>query len=80
MESYDPGWNAQVDGKRGIVTIANGFSLAVPVEAGKHVIHLRYQTDGLTVGWILSLLSASLLAVLIWTARGTQRDTGRGLR
>ena len=70
LESWDPGWSAEVDGKPGLVTIANGFSMAVPVEAGKHAIRLRYQTAGRTVGWILSFLSAGLLAVLIWTARG----------
>jgi hypothetical protein len=75
LESYDPGWSAEVDGKRGLVAIANGFSMAVPVEAGKHAIRLRYQTAGRTVGWILSFISASLLAVLIWTARGTQGAT-----
>jgi Bacterial membrane protein YfhO len=60
LESFDPGWSAQVDGKRGLVIVANGFSMAVPVEAGKHTIRLRYQTDGRKVGWILSFMSASL--------------------
>jgi uncharacterized membrane protein YfhO len=71
LESWDPGWSAQVDGKRGLVTIANGFTMAVPVEAGQHAIRLRCHTAGRTAGWILSFLSAGLLAVLIWTTRRT---------
>jgi hypothetical protein len=71
LESWDPGWSAQVDGKHGLVTIANGFSMAVPVEAGQHAIRLRCHTAGRTAGWILSFLSAGLLAVLIWTTRRT---------
>jgi hypothetical protein len=69
LESYDPGWSAEVDGKRSSVTMANGFSMAVPVGAGTHQIRLRYQTPGRTVGWALSLLCVSLLAALIWNAR-----------
>jgi hypothetical protein len=72
LESWDPGWSAQVDGKPGLVAIANGFSMAVPVAAGEHAIRLRYQTTGRAVGWILSIISAGLLAVLIRTARGPQ--------
>ena len=72
LESWDPGWSAQVDGKPGLVGIANGFSMAVPVEAGEHAIRLRYQTTGRTVGWILSFISVTLLAVLIRTARVSQ--------
>jgi hypothetical protein len=66
LESYDPGWSAEVDGKRGLVAVANGFSMAVPVEAGAHSIRLRYQTPGRTVGWFLSFISAGLLAALIF--------------
>ena len=70
LESWDPGWSAQVDGQRAPVAIANGFSMAVPVEAGRHAIRLRYQTAGRTAGWILSLISGGLLAMLLWSARG----------
>ncbi|MGD0772566.1 MAG: hypothetical protein ABSC05_07060 [Candidatus Solibacter sp.] len=72
LESWDPGWSAQVDSKPGLVAIANGFSMAVPVEAGEHAIRLRYQTAGRTVGWILSIISAGLLALLIRAERVTQ--------
>jgi len=69
LESYDPGWSAEVDGRRTAVTIANGFSIAVPVAPGRHAIRLRYQTVGRTVGWALSFLSTGMLLILIWAAR-----------
>ncbi len=65
LEADDPGWNAEVDGRRESVALADGFSMAVPVAAGKHLIHLRYQTPGRTTGWTLSFLSASLIAILL---------------
>ena len=58
-----------MDGRRTAVTIANGFSIAVPVAPGRHAIRLRYQTVGRTVGWALSFLSAGMLLILIWAAR-----------
>ncbi len=69
LESHDPGWSAQVDGASAPVVLANGFSMAVPVSSGRHSIQLRYRTPGRRLGWVLSLLSASLLALLLWTVR-----------
>lgn len=69
LESYDPGWTAEVDGARAPVLLANGFSMAVPVAPGKHTVALRYRTPGRTTGLVLSLFSAALLGCLIWTAR-----------
>ncbi|MEO8371611.1 MAG: YfhO family protein, partial [Candidatus Solibacter sp.] len=69
LESYDPGWSAEVDGKNAAVLLANGFSMAVPVAPGRHAILLRYRTVGRTTGWALSFLSAGLLLILIWTTR-----------
>jgi len=66
LESYDPGWSADVNGRRAAVLLANGFSMAVPVAPGKHSIRLRYRTVGSTTGWALSFLSAGLLLILMW--------------
>jgi hypothetical protein len=65
VESYDPGWLAQVDGKPAEVFAANGFTLAVPVSPGKHSVRFLYRTPGRTPGLVLSLLAAGLLAGLI---------------
>ena len=66
LESYDPGWSAEVDGAPARVDLASdGFSMAIPVEAGRHAIRLRYHTPGIRMGVALSILSAALFAGLI---------------
>ncbi len=69
LEAYDPGWKARVDGMPTPVVLSNGFTMAVPVGAGKHKVLLRYQTPGRRFGWMLSFLSAGLLAGLLWIDR-----------
>ena len=68
LESYDPGWRATVDGVAAPVVMANGFSMAVPVKAGRHAIVLRYYTPGRRLGILLSLGSGILLICLLWFA------------
>jgi len=74
VEAYDPGWNAQVDGNRAPVVLANGFAMAIPISSGRHSIDLNYRTPGRLTGVMLSLLSVCLLAGLIWTAHGARRS------
>jgi len=78
LESYDPGWSAQVDGGSAAVFPANGFTLAVPVSAGKHVVRFLYRTPGRTFGIALSLCAAGLLALLIWFSRSTSAIVSPG--
>jgi hypothetical protein len=66
LESFDPGWSAEVDGQSAPVFAANGFTLAAPVPAGKHAVRFLYETPGRTLGIVLSLLAAGLLAGLLW--------------
>jgi hypothetical protein len=66
LESYDPGWSAEVDGQSAPVFAANGFTLAAPVPAGKHAVRFLYDTPGRGLGMALSLLAAGLLGGLIW--------------
>ncbi len=65
LESYDPGWRATVDGVPAPVEMANGFSMAVPVKAGQHLVILRYSTPGRGTGVLLSLACAGLLVALL---------------
>jgi hypothetical protein len=74
LESYDPGWKADVDGRPAVVEIANGFAMKVPVPAGRHRLRLRYETPGRSLGWILSLVSAGMLAGLLWVDGGGRRS------
>ena len=79
VESYDPGWSAYVDGQPVPVFAANGFTLAVPVSAGRHAVRLLYETPGRGTGVLLSLLAAALLACLIWFARFAPTAVRSGL-
>ena len=69
VESYDPGWSAEVDGQSVPIFAANGFSLAAPVSAGSHTVRFVYRTPGRTAGVLLSIFAAGLLAILIRFAR-----------
>lgn len=69
LESYDPGWHGEVDGVPAPVVPANGFSIAVPVAAGRHAIRLWYETPGRVTGGVLSAMSALLLCTLLWNVR-----------
>ena len=64
LESYDPGWAADVDGAPAVVVLANGFTMAVPVSPGKHSIRLLYHTPGRAAGGALSIISIFLLGCL----------------
>jgi hypothetical protein len=70
LESWDPGWSARVDGSSAPVVPANGFAMAVPVNAGRHAIRLSYRTPGRAFGWILSITDIALLGVLVRKVRG----------
>ncbi len=64
LEAYDPGWSATVDRAPATVIPANGFAMAIPVAAGRHVVRLRYETPGQMTGIAVSLVSLCLLAAL----------------
>jgi uncharacterized membrane protein YfhO len=66
LESYDPGWSADVDGRPAPVFAANGFTLAAPVSAGSHSVRFVYRTPGRSLGIAFSLVAAGLLAGLLW--------------
>ena len=76
LESFDPGWKATVDGRDTPVALANGFTMAVPVIAGKHLLTLRYETPGRRIGVLLSLASALVLAGLLWVASKMENPAG----
>lgn len=71
LETYDPGWRAEVNGERTEILLANGFAMAVPVGPGRREIVLTYHTPGRVTGLVLSLVS--LLGLGIWLAIGIPR-------
>ena len=72
LESYDPGWEATVDGAPARILPANGFAMAVPVPSGTHKITLTYKTPGRSTGILISFICLGLLALVI---AGVPRET-----
>jgi hypothetical protein len=67
VDGFDPGWQAEIDGRATRVVCANGAFRAVPVEAGQHVIDETYRPA--SVRWGLLVSAAFFLAlVAMWAA------------
>ena len=65
LESFDPGWSANVDGVPAPVLPADDFALAIRLDPGIHEVRLRYATPGARGGAVISLVSLLLLIPLI---------------
>ncbi len=60
-DSYYPGWNAYVDGKKAKINIANTAFRAVAINKGKHRLELKYQPTSFRNGLLISLSSLFLV-------------------
>ena len=67
--SYYPGWHALIDGQKTTIYRSNFAFQSILVPAGAHEIEFTYRPLSLTIGALLSLVSASFLAVLIFFPR-----------
>lgn len=80
-ETFERGWNAEVDGNAVTVEEAYGVIRAVPVTAGTHTIVLTYDPWPLRYGLYLSLLGAVLSMAVIGTFVARRvNDHGFGVR
>ncbi|HEX8230781.1 MAG TPA: YfhO family protein [Chloroflexia bacterium] len=71
-ESWYPGWHATLDGQPVEVHRTNYLSQGVVVPQGSHTIEMRYQSDALNLGAVLSLLGllgTVGLGVWAWRSR-----------
>ncbi len=69
-DAYYPGWKATVDGRPAPILQTDLLLRGVPVTAGKHRIHLRYEPLSFTVGAPTSVLAwAGFLVALAWVVR-----------
>lgn len=69
---YDDGWTATVNGAPAeIIKVQNGF-MAVLAPGGNNVIRFEYTTPGLAAGFIITIVSAAILALYllaVWLLR-----------
>jgi hypothetical protein len=70
VDTHDPGWRAQVDGRPAALLQANVAFRAVPVPAGRHVVEMVYRPPLALGGLLLSGLSLLLIVALVVPWRG----------
>jgi uncharacterized membrane protein YfhO len=68
-----PAWSAYVDGHPTHLYVADGALRAVAVPAGEHDVELRFESNALGVGLVISSLASLLLALLGFTPYRTSR-------
>lgn len=61
---YSRGWRAYVDGVEAEILRANIAFMAVPLEQGEHEIVLKYETPGLKVGMLISVIAIIIFIVI----------------
>jgi len=66
---YDNGWKASVDGKSVKIHKVVGNLMAIDLKAGSHQVVMKYQVPGLKVGWIISIIAATLFVVFLFFIR-----------
>jgi len=74
--TYYPGWRATVDGQPAEILRANYAFMALPLDTGKHQVALNYRPFSLTLGVLITGLSALTMIGVLMVAR---RSPGQGL-
>jgi Bacterial membrane protein YfhO len=70
-DAYHRGWAAWVDGRSAPVYVADAVFRAVPLEAGHHVVELRFQPLSLVVGAVVSVVAlATVVGIAGWGFSG----------
>jgi hypothetical protein len=64
-DSFYPGWNAYVDGKKEGILRANLFFRAVALPAGEHTVEFRYEPMSFKIG--LSISVTTIFALIVTT-------------
>ncbi len=59
-----PGWHAYIDSKKTDIFVANGFTRAVSLPPGEHLVEFKYEPESLALGCILSSLAGVLALYL----------------
>lgn len=59
-----PAWQGYVDDRPARIYVADGALRAVPIGPGEHVVELRYESQALSAGIVVSVAAAALLTLL----------------
>lgn len=70
VDSFDPGWRVEVDGREAPVLKANGLFRAVRIAPGEHTVRFVYRPTPLYAGLATSGVTAlALVALALWSRR-----------
>lgn len=69
--SFYPGWEAKIDGKKAKIYRANFTFQAVPIEKGTHKVELTYEPNTFKTGVMLAILG--LLGIMVLASRTLTR-------
>jgi hypothetical protein len=72
-DTFDPGWQASVDGKPARLYAAYGMLRGVVLERGKHSVEMRYRPSSFLTGASLTLATAIAAMVLAVLGHGHRR-------
>lgn len=61
VDTFYPGWNAYIDGKKNRVLKTNYILRSVFVEKGDHIIQFIYEPKSFTIGMIITLITIVIL-------------------
>ena len=64
-EIYYPAWRAYVDNQAERLYVADGALRAVPIPVGEHTVELRFESDTLRIGILISCIALVLLVLSI---------------
>ncbi|MFV0441521.1 MAG: YfhO family protein, partial [Lachnospirales bacterium] len=74
---YSKGWTAYDNGQEVEILKANDGFMAIPLEPGEHSIELKYHTQGMFLGFIISVFGVVCLIVLIFYRRKQRKPENK---
>jgi uncharacterized membrane protein YfhO len=80
LDSYDPGWQVEVDGERAPLLRANGLYRAVRLAPGTHEVRFRYRPIPFYAGLAVTLVTAASLLMACGREWLTAREVARRMR
>lgn len=76
LDTFAPGWEAEIDGKEGRILLANFAFRGIPFPAGAKEIVLRYRPPSVRLGGAISIVALLvMIGVILRTFRSTRVTT-----
>ena len=76
LDTFYPGWRAEVDGRRVPISAANAAFRSIPVGPGRHKVRFYYHPTSVVAGGVISLAALAFLAGCLLLGLLRARRTG----